>query len=1195
MAPLARTCQNRRREVRLIASPGVLWGAGGLLLPCLGRFNSELGVNPILLVENNTSWRPQSCQECTCHSDVAICKPTHCPNPQCDFQRGERLRIPANKCCPECVSSSQGSCQFEGVVYGRWPSQYCYTALLLKLPRGSDPVHPRGGCCPRCGRSGESCSWQGAVYRDGEEWKPSLCSRCVCGNGDVQCSVAECQQVACKPQENLVIQPGQCCPQCVSNPCLSAGKQYQHGDQWRKNACTTCVCDRGQSKCHTHTCRHITCEKGQTKVKRAGQCCDECAAAKGSCLYEDEVRYHGDMWNGTGCEFCSCNRGQVLCQRAECGRVECPQGSELAQLPGKCCLECSSVKPSCVYEGKSYKDMAQWTDGSCRKCECRDARVTCYLRSCPTCLPGTLAVTQEGRCCPECRQIQCHADCLSCSGTPDHCESCRDPKAVLHLGRCLTVCPAGYYTEGRACAACQSSCATCSSRWDCQSCGSQLPLLSADSGQCLASCPPGSYQHDHLRCRYCHESCSDCRGPSQQECVSCSDPAALLKDGECVPDCGSGFYSQEGICYEAINIYTLRSTACDSSCASCFPDNPKCMSCPPGTALHHGKCVTQCPTQHYLDNHNRCRACHSSCALCWGPSVSQCTLCPHGLLLHQGQCVEACGEGLYSQDNTCHNCHPSCRSCVGPLASDCLRCLKPEEALLLQSGHLRHGVCTARCPAHGFLDDTQTCRECHPPAGSAPGHLQTTVRPVPPRPACTRVSVSPPAHEASLSRTIPVAKHTLPVEYCSGPPRPGCTSCPAGTPGRCCGQAARRTFLNAATGECLKCSSDCQRCTADLQTGVGSVCLWCKTPRTWLLGDHCVSHCPHGHYGWHGACLGCHLSCEACSGAGPLSCTSCPADSVLLPSGLCAPRCPVGYYDNGHRICQACDSQCLTCDMAGVCTSCLDPTKVLLFGECQYDSCAHQYYLNTTTRACRECDWSCNACKGPLRTDCLQCMDGYVLQDGVCAQGCSPGSYQDGDRCLGCDEHCVECRGPGRCQQCQPPYATLQGQCVLECGRNYFLDASSQVCKPCSSDCALCDGVGLCRACRDQTYLMEGYCTPDCGYGYYADQKTRACHANTRPPTLQVNGSLLVPLGGFAPLPPTLLHVKDPDSPSERLIFQLVQSPNNGRLVLFRGKEGEERGGGRGKAGQELTRDGTFTWAELRAGQVRFKHQKDKA
>lgn len=56
------------------------------------------------------------------------------------------------------------------------------------------------------------------------------------------------------------------------------------------------------------------------------------------------------------------------------------------------------------------------------------------------------------------------------------------------------------------------------------------------------------------------------------------------------------------------------------------------------------------------------------------------------------------------------DCHPSCRSCVGPLASDCLRCLKPEEALLPQFSHLQHGVCTAGCPAHSFLDHTKTCR-----------------------------------------------------------------------------------------------------------------------------------------------------------------------------------------------------------------------------------------------------------------------------------------------------------------------------------------------------------------------------------------------------------------------------------------------------------------------------------------------------
>lgn len=53
--------------------------------------------------------------------------------------------------------------------------------------------------------------------------------------------------------------------------------------------------------------------------------------------------------------------------------------------------------------------------------------------------------------------------------------------------------------------------------------------------------------------------------------------------------------------------FTLSSTACDSSCTSCFPNNPNCMSCPPGAALHHGKCVTQCPPRHYQDDHLRCR------------------------------------------------------------------------------------------------------------------------------------------------------------------------------------------------------------------------------------------------------------------------------------------------------------------------------------------------------------------------------------------------------------------------------------------------------------------------------------------------------------------------------------------------------------------------------------------------------------
>ncbi|TNN43423.1 Extracellular matrix protein FRAS1 [Liparis tanakae] len=362
---------------------------------------------------NNTSWRPESCRECSCHSDVAVCRLSRCPNPQCDFQRHDSQWSPSP--CSLC------SCSRGGVACS---SPHCPP---LSCPGDQSLFTPTGECCPKCGRNGASiqspsslhpafiqpppslhpasiqppsslhpastqppsrlypafiqpppsspsrlhpdfiqppsslhpastqlpirlypafiqpppsspsrlhpasiqpphptpgsCSWGGVSYRDGEEWAPSLCSRCP---------------------ENLVIQPGRCCPQCVSNPCLSAGKQHQ----------------------------------GQTKVKRAGECCGECAAAAGSCAYEGATRYHGDMWNTTGCQFCSCNRGQVVCHRAECGRVACPQ------------------------------DLARWSDGGCRECECSGGRATCYLLSCPTCPPGTLVFIRAGGCCPECHRDQ---------------------------------------------------------------------------------------------------------------------------------------------------------------------------------------------------------------------------------------------------------------------------------------------------------------------------------------------------------------------------------------------------------------------------------------------------------------------------------------------------------------------------------------------------------------------------------------------------------------------------------------------------------------------------------------------------------------------------------------------------------------------------------------------------------------------
>lgn len=69
--------------------------------------------------------------------------------------------------------------------------------------------------------------------------------------------------------------------------------------------------------------------------------------------------------------------------------------------------------------------------------------------------------------------------------------------------------------------------------------------------------------------------------------------------------------------------------------------------------------------------------------------------------------------------------------------------------------------------------------------------------------------------------------------------------------------------------------------------------------------------------------------------------------------------CTVGWCISNYSyflclcLSTACNRQCLNCESAAGCTSCRDPAKVLLFGECQYESCAQQYYLDFSTKTCR--------------------------------------------------------------------------------------------------------------------------------------------------------------------------------------------------------------------------------------------------
>ncbi|XP_073093520.1 extracellular matrix organizing protein FRAS1 isoform X5 [Manis javanica] len=1106
------------------------------------------------LLEDATIWKPDSCQNCRCHGNIVICKPAVCRNPQCAFEKGEVLRIGANQCCPECVPRTHGSCRHGKNIHAHgteWASPPCSmcscTHREVRCSRQPCPpllcghqqleFIPEGGCCPVCVGPGKPCTYEGRVFQDGEDWPLSQCAKCVCRNGATQCFAAQCQPLFCNQDETIVRVPGKCCPQCSSRSCSASGRVYEHGEQWSENACTTCICDQGEVRCHKQACPPLRCEKGQRRAQRHGECCEECVPSAGSCSHGGTVRYQDEMWKGSACEFCVCDSGRVTCQNGECAKVECAQDEELIHLDGKCCPECISRNSYCVYEEnaefmssnvsevKRIPEGEKWEDGPCKVCECQGAQVTCFEPSCPPCPVATLAQVAEGRCCPHCTSAHCHPDCLTCSQSRDHCDLCRDPTKLLQNGQCVHSCPLGFYQAGALCLACQPQCSTCTSGLGCSSC--QRPLL-MQHGQCVSTCGDGFYQDRHS-CTVCHESCAACWGPTEKHCLACRAPLQVLKEGRCESSCGDGFYNKQGTC-----------SACDQSCKSCGPNSPRCLTCIEKTVLHDGKCISECPGGYYADATGKCKVCHNSCASCSGPTASHCVACIHPQALRQGRCLPSCGEGFYPDHGVCKACHSSCLSCLGPEPSHCVQCKEPEEGLQVEQvsgANIASGKCLSQCRAQFYLENTGLCEACHRSCSGCEGKSPHNCTACWPSHVLLNGQCLPQCPDGYFNQEGSCTECHPTCRQCRGPSESDCVSCHpyvALAGGNCRASCKEEQFLDL-MGHCADCHPLCQHCVADLHSP-GSICLRCQNDRYLLLGDHCAPSCPSGYYTERGACKKCHSSCRTCQGRGPSSCSSCGVGLTLSHRGTCSTSCFPRHYPDDNHVCQPCNAHCSSCDSQASCTSCRDPNKVLLFGECQYETCAPQHYLDFSTKTCKECDWSCNACSGPLRTDCLQCMDGYVLQDGACVEQCSPSFYRDLGFCKSCDSHCLQCQGPHECTHCEEPFLLLEAQCVQECGK-----------------------------------------------GYFADHASHKCTDNIHTPSLHVNGSLTLAIGSMKPLDFSLLNVHDQDSRVDELLFHVMSTPTNGQLVLS--KDGKE---------VQLDKAGRFSWEDVNEKKVRFVHSKEK-
>ncbi|XP_039422711.1 proprotein convertase subtilisin/kexin type 5 isoform X1 [Corvus cornix cornix] len=200
----------------------------------------------------------------------------------------------------------------------------------------------------------------------------------------------------------------------------------------------------------------------------------------------------------------------------------------------------------------------------------------------------------------------------------------------------------------------------------------------------------------------------------------------------------------------------------------------------------------------------------------------------------------------------------------------------------------------------------------------------------------------------------------------------------------------------------------------------------------------CVSTCPPGHYNADKKrCKKCSPNCETCVGGQNDQCMTCKSGYYLNEvTNSCITSCPDGFYlDKNKIVCRKCSENCKTCVEFQICTECRHGLS--LHGTRCAIRCEEGKYHSG--RECEPCHRSCATCAGAGIDACINCTQGYFMEDGRCVQSCSSGYYLDHSTesgyksCKRCDASCLDCSGPGdrNCTSCPSGYNLDTGVCVV--------------------------------------------------------------------------------------------------------------------------------------------------------------------
>uniref|UniRef100_A0A8C7CJC3 Neural EGFL like 1 n=1 Tax=Oncorhynchus kisutch TaxID=8019 RepID=A0A8C7CJC3_ONCKI len=190
-------------------------------------------------------------------------------------------------------------------------------SVCVNLPGGFDCMCTSGPAC-----SGD-CLYEEGLKHNGQKWNHSLdhCSLCSCKDGRTFCMRRECH--CADPETDLF-----CCPECdsrKSSQCLhqSGHILYRSRDSWIYS-CQQCRCLEGKVDCWPLACPVLAC-KYSALVE--GECCPHCVTDP--CLADNIAndirqtcqdpagitRLSSATWPmpGSPCTTCKCKNGSVCC------------------------------------------------------------------------------------------------------------------------------------------------------------------------------------------------------------------------------------------------------------------------------------------------------------------------------------------------------------------------------------------------------------------------------------------------------------------------------------------------------------------------------------------------------------------------------------------------------------------------------------------------------------------------------------------------------------------------------------------------------------------------------------------------------------------------------------------------------------------------------------------------------------------